>query len=227
MGLQNVPPKSHMVVSLMKSLTGKHFFKNLIWLYFPIEKWNAKAIVKGCRETGKELLSNSMANATPYLSHTSDLPSKFFWVQGESSHKHIFFSMTYSIGLIVTRSQKPSNCVCVSVCVCESLSRVRLFGTPWTVACQASLWMEFSSHEYWSGLPFSSPEDLPSPGIEPWSPADSLPFELQEVLQLSDSPLFLLLHNNKMLIYLRPHLYPHAPKKYISATKDLFRMHSA
>jgi len=167
MCLQNVPPKSHMVVSLMKSLTGKHFFKNLIWLYCPIEKWNAKAIVKGCRETGKKLLSNSMANATPYLSHTSDLPSKFFWVQGESSHKHIFFSMTYSIGLIVTRSQKPSNCVCVSVCVCESLSRVRLFGTPWTVACQASLWMEFSSHEYWSGLPFSSPVDLPSPGIDP------------------------------------------------------------
>ena len=118
-----------------------------------------------------------MANATPYLSHTSDLPSKFFWVQGESSHKHIFFSMTYSIGLIVTRSQKPSTCVCVclcvcvcvcvSVCVCESLSRVRLFGTPWTVARQASLSMEFSSHEYWSGLPFSSPVDLPSPGIDP------------------------------------------------------------
>ena len=65
-----------------------------------------------------------MANATPYLSHTSDLPSKFFWVQGESSHKHIFFSMTYSIGLIVTRSQKPSNCVCVSVCVCVNHSVV-------------------------------------------------------------------------------------------------------
>ena len=42
--------------------------------------------------------------------------------------------------------------------------------------------MEFSKQEYWSGLPFPSPEDLPEPGIEPWfpaSPADSLPFELQ------------------------------------------------
>ena len=42
--------------------------------------------------------------------------------------------------------------------------------------------MEFSRHEYWSGLPFPSPEDLPDPGIELWSPAlkaDSLPFELQ------------------------------------------------
>jgi len=42
--------------------------------------------------------------------------------------------------------------------------------------------MEFSRQEYWSALPFSSPEDLPDPGIEPWSPAlqaDSLLFELQ------------------------------------------------
>ena len=44
--------------------------------------------------------------------------------------------------------------------------------------------MEFSRQEYWSGLPFPSPEVLLNPGIEPWSPAsqaDSLPFELQEV----------------------------------------------
>ena len=42
--------------------------------------------------------------------------------------------------------------------------------------------MGFSRQEYWSGLPFPSPEDLPNPGIEPWSPAlqeNSLPFELQ------------------------------------------------
>ena len=42
--------------------------------------------------------------------------------------------------------------------------------------------MEFSKQEYWSGLPFPAPEDLPEPGTEPWSPAsqaDSLPFELQ------------------------------------------------
>ena len=56
-------------------------------------------------------------------------------------------------------------------CVCQSLSRVRLFATTWTVARQASLSMGFSRQEYWSGLPFPSPEDLPDPGIEPWSPA--------------------------------------------------------
>ena len=53
---------------------------------------------------------------------------------------------------------------------------------PWTVAHQASLSMEFSRQEYWSGLPFPSPEDLPNPGIEPGSPAlqaDSLVSEPQ------------------------------------------------
>ena len=54
--------------------------------------------------------------------------------------------------------------------------------TPWTVACQAPLFMGFSRQEYWSGLPFLSPGDLPNPGIEPGFPtlqADSLPIELQ------------------------------------------------
>ena len=46
----------------------------------------------------------------------------------------------------------------------ESLSRVRLFGTPWTIAHQAPLSMEFSRQEYWSELPFSSAGDLPCPG---------------------------------------------------------------
>ena len=65
--------------------------------------------------------------------------------------------------------------------VCYSLSHVRLFATPWTVIHQASLSMEFSRQEYWSGLPFPSPGELPNPGIEPWSPASqaiSLPIEL-------------------------------------------------
>ena len=51
------------------------------------------------------------------------------------------------------------------------LSHVRLFVTPWTVAQQAPLSMGFSRQEYWSGLPFPSPGDLPDPGIEPRSPA--------------------------------------------------------
>ena len=57
---------------------------------------------------------------------------------------------------------------------------------PWTIACQASLSMGFPRREYWSGLSFSSPRDLPNPGIEPVSPApqvDSLPLSHQESLR--------------------------------------------
>ena len=62
----------------------------------------------------------------------------------------------------------------------KSLSRVRLFATPWTVAYQAPPSMGFSRQEYWSGLPFPSPGDLPDLGIESGPPAlqaDALPSE--------------------------------------------------
>ena len=63
----------------------------------------------------------------------------------------------------------------------KSLTHVRLFATSRTVAYQAPQSMEFSRQEYWSGLPFPSPGDLPNPGIEPRSPtlqADALLSEL-------------------------------------------------
>ena len=50
-------------------------------------------------------------------------------------------------------------------------SPVQLFVTAWTVACQVPLSMGFSRQEYWSGLPFLPPGDLPNPGIEPTSSA--------------------------------------------------------
>ena len=58
-----------------------------------------------------------------------------------------------------------------------ALSCVRLFVTPWTVAHQTLLFLEFSRQEYWSGLPFPPPADLPDPGnphLLPWQ-VDSLP----------------------------------------------------
>ena len=67
-------------------------------------------------------------------------------------------------------------CMCVHL-----LSCVLLFAIPWTVACQAPLSMEFSGQEYWSGLPFPTPENLPDPEIEleslesPALATDSLP----------------------------------------------------
>ena len=59
----------------------------------------------------------------------------------------------------------------VKECVCLSLSHVQLFATPWKVAHQAPLSVEFSRQEYWSGLPFPSPGDLSNPGIKPGSPS--------------------------------------------------------
>ena len=53
----------------------------------------------------------------------------------------------------------------------KSLSRVRLFATPWNVAYQAPPSMVFSRQDYWSGLLFPSPGDLPDPETEPGSPA--------------------------------------------------------
>ena len=64
----------------------------------------------------------------------------------------------------------------------DYISQVWLFVTPWTVAHQAPLSMGFSRQEYWSGLPFPSPGDLPDPRMEPRSlalQADSLPAEPQ------------------------------------------------
>ena len=63
------------------------------------------------------------------------------------------------------------------LCMLSRFSCVVLFDTPWTVAHQASQSTGFSRQEYWSGLSFSSPGDLPDPGIKPMSPnlqADSL-----------------------------------------------------
>ena len=63
----------------------------------------------------------------------------------------------------------PNGRVCVCVCVC-ALSHVRLFVTPWTVALQAPLSMEFSRQEYCNGLPFIPLGDLPNPGFKPSFP---------------------------------------------------------
>ena len=70
--------------------------------------------------------------------------------------------------------------MCMCACV---LSNVQLFATPWNVAHQASLSVEFSRQEYWSALPFPSAGDLPDPRIKPLSlvspasQAESLPAE--------------------------------------------------
>ena len=71
-------------------------------------------------------------------------------------------------------------------------------GTPWTVACQAPLSMGFSRQEYWSGLPFPSPGDLPNPGIKP----KSLVFR-QILYQLSYKGSHIAIRRNEVLMDIR------------------------
>ena len=90
-----------------------------------------------------------------------------FSIDGWSCVPSLLFGLRPNYGMVKERKVK-------------SLSPVQLFMTPWTVAYQAPLSMEFSRQEYWSGLPFPSPGDLPDPGIKPRTPtlqADTLPSE--------------------------------------------------
>ena len=68
-------------------------------------------------------------------------------------------------------SEDISISISIYIYVCLVPSLVQPFATPWTVACQDSLFMELSRQEYWSMLPFSSPGNLSDPGIKPASPA--------------------------------------------------------
>ena len=86
--------------------------------------------------------------------------------------KHQFFSAQ---AFFVVQLSHPYIFLSLVAKLCPTLA------APWTVACQASLSMGFSRQQYWSGLLFPSPGDLPDPGVEPRSPAlqaDSLPIEL-------------------------------------------------
>ena len=64
-----------------------------------------------------------------------------------------------------------TSCTLESPAHAQSLTHVHPFATPRSVAHQAPLSMEFPKQKYWNGLPFSSPGDLPNPGIKPEYPA--------------------------------------------------------
>ena len=71
-------------------------------------------------------------------------------------------------------------CLSTWIVKMKSLNHVQLFTTLWTIAYQVPPSIGFSRQEYWSGLPFPSPGNLPNPGIEPRSPtlqADALTSE--------------------------------------------------
>ena len=83
----------------------------------------------------------------------------------------------------------------------QSFSCVRVFPVLWTVACQAPLFMGFSRQEYWGGLPFPPPQDLPDPGIEAMSPALSGGFFFFFLLlcHLGSPPICTHIHEQKKL----------------------------
>jgi len=86
-----------------------------------------------------------------------------------SHSSHQFFMQVISATLSLSSVTVIYKCI-----ACMYVYRthcVWLFEIPWTVVHQAPLFMGFSMQEYWSGLPFPPPVDLPKPGIEPESPA--------------------------------------------------------
>ena len=110
----------------------------------------------------------------------------------------------------------------------KSLSRVRLFVTPWTVAYQASPSMGFSRQEYWSGLPFPSSGDFPDPGIELRSPAleaDALTSEPPGKMvyihlhnEISEYPSYFISRHLLMVTMLKPPVFsgPQTHRKFLS-----------
>ena len=103
--------------------------------------------------------------------------SSLYSLLGGSSHfLYCSLSLFFLTSLLPTIGEPSVHCLFLTNRVysflvkVKSLSHVRLFATPGTVACQAPPSMGFSRQEYWSGLPFPSPGDLPDSGIKPRSP---------------------------------------------------------
>ena len=86
-----------------------------------------------------------------------NLPAKQTWVQGLWS------------GRALMNTSYPLQYSCVCVCVCACSQSCPTLCDPMDCSCRASLSMEFCRQEYWSGLLFPPPGDLPDPGIEPTS----------------------------------------------------------
>ena len=114
---------------------------------------------------GKSHRWRSLADYSQWVCKESDMT--------EQLHFHILWLIqTLLFTLYSTCTQWKWNC--------QSLSRIQLFVTPWTVAWQVPLSMAFFRQEYWSGLPCPPPRNLPNQGIKLGSPAlqaDSLPSE--------------------------------------------------
>ena len=134
-----------------------------------------------------KLKSDTVCTVSPSISHEVMGPDAMILVFGMLSFKQLFPSplllqwfMSGSImDWLCFLQIRMLSLNCQSTVFWKGF---QLFGTPCSLAHQTPLSMGFLRQEYWSGLPFASPEELPNPRIERWSPAlqpDSLPFELQ------------------------------------------------
>ena len=124
----------------------------------------------GVREFGMDMYTLFKMDDTVLLYSTGNSAQSYVasWMGGESGENG--YMHTYGwVPLLFTETITTLLINCKYKCY--SLSRVWLFVSLWTIACQAPLSMGFSRQEYWSGLPFPSPGDLPTPWIEPRSPA--------------------------------------------------------
>ena len=104
-------------------------------------------------------------------------------------------------------------CVCV-LAVCPTL-----FATPWTVARQAPLSMEYSRQECWSGLPFPPPGDLRHRGIKPESPVS--PALACRFLTTALPGKLLLLYNNNLFLHVNQNLSSQSIQDFLSLSTDL------
>ena len=91
--------------------------------------------------------------------------------------------------------------ICIHACMPSCFSRVWLFAAPWTVARQIPLPMELFRQEYWSGLPWPSPGDLPDPHIESGSPV-ALVLQADSFLLSHQGSPYLYIHINNAHVYI-------------------------
>ena len=119
-----------------------------------------------------------MPNIINYWSFNQEKRQERRGITTEKEAKNQFFSRKHGWPLekrkriysyIIRLSSKTS--LNINIIVVQSLSHVWFFAILWTVACQAPLPMEISRQEYWSGLPFPSPGNLPDPETEPMASA--------------------------------------------------------
>ena len=166
----------------MFSLFGQHMWQELIYSWEGDELWasSPKWICHWQNKPAQIILIIRLV-----------FPGKGFVVAcGVVCELALFFEFAIILNFVLNNNnnnilyvEKEWNLVtqlCLTLCDPMDYSPPVFFVTPWTVAHQALLFTKFTRQEYWSGLPFPSPGDLPNPGTEPRSPAlrvDSLLFE--------------------------------------------------